>query len=195
MLNVDRNQDAVKIDEKPINRDRNIEFSIINGNDKTKAFYVDALGERKYLDIAEGKITVPTTIIGKDKNLLVGLEIDNVFLEPTTLSAINSYSKNSTFNPTPPQNNKGKTSISIKTEKINDGSAAVFSLETTRDDYKSLIVDIDGNSQEWGKSKLVTHRSSAISFRGRKEVKISVKVKDRLGRIVAKRNVSIYRKN
>ncbi len=188
LLNVDRNQDAVKIDEKPINRRKNnksIEFTIINGNDKTKAFYIDALGERKYLDIAESKISVPITLIGKDKKIIVGLEIDNVLLEPTMLSA-NVPSQN---------DSKGTISIKTKTEKINDGSAAVFSLETTRDDYKSLIVEINGISQKWGNSKLVTHRSSAISFRGRKEVSISVKVKDSSGKIVKRRNVSIYCKN
>ena len=196
LLNVDRNQDAIKIDEKPINRRRTIEFPIINGNDKTKAFYIDALGERKYLDIAESKISVPITLIGKDKKIIVGLEIDNVLLEPTMLSANNSYSNNFTLNSVPSQNDsKGTISIKTKTEKINDGSAAVFSLETTRDDYKSLIVEINGISQKWGNSKLVTHRSSAISFRGRKEVSISVKVKDGSGKIVKRRNVSIYCKN
>lgn len=195
LLNIDRNQDAVKIDERPINRRRNIEFSIINGNDKTKAFYIDASGERKYLDIAESKISVPITLIGKEKKVTVGLEIDNILLEPTMLSANISYSNNSTLNTALSQNNSKRTIIKTKTEKINDGSAAVFSLETTRDDYKSLIVEINGISQKWGNSKLVTHRSSAISFRGRKDVSISVKVKDGSGKIVARRIVSIYCKN
>lgn len=198
LLNINRDQEAVRIDyemqtNNKLNKNtkKNVEFILVNGNEKTKAYCIDDDGGRRYLEITEDRISVPISF-SKDKKITIGLEVDGVLLEPITVST-NSISSSpiGSYSPSSPIV-KGGIDVILMTEKIDDGNRAVFNIKTKRNDYKDLKVIIGG--KEYGLSKKEQTFSAQISFKGKKEVRISVIVKHKTGLTVYNKQFSILRK-
>ena len=183
LLNIVRDQDAVSIQKEKQTNSEWATFEIINGDAKTTAYYVDATGERKYLKIDENN-KVYVQIKKENKEVRIGLETDGIRLEPLSFSV----------NMEPPlQDVKGWIKVIQPIDHINDGSKAVFILETTRSDCDNLIVEIDGVVIHRGVSKKKKNCISApIMFKGRKEAKVNVRVKNGTGQTVYKKQFRVF---
>jgi hypothetical protein len=198
LLSINRDEEAIRIDNErqknsrmKKNTKRSIEFVLVNGNEKTKAYCVDAEGSRKYLEIIENRISVPMSFV-KDNKVTIGLEIDEILLEPITFSTnIISSSPIGTYSPSSPIA-KEDINVELETKTIGDGKRAVFYLKTKRSDYQKLKVLI--GESEYRVSNKEQRFSAQISFNGKKEVKVNVIVKHITGKTLKIKQFSVYRK-
>ena len=160
---------------------KTILLRITNTTDKTKIYAFDTTGNRHNIDIIDGKVSIPTEFVNKEKKMRLCFEIDGILLEPYDFSV--NIPEKKTNNPSP--NNDKKL---IKVELISSKKMAVFKIQVNRNDWKDCRIIINNGERQrvYSKGEEI-YKSGILNFNNRSTLNIPVKIEDASGRIIYNR--------
>lgn len=165
---------------------RNIECTLSNTTEKTKAYIIDESDNKNVIDVVDGRFSVPANYINKDNIIRVGLVIDSIYLEPSNLPI-------STSSLQKPDNNLSKKER-IKVKLINAERFASFEISSNRSDWDKCWIIINNGNKQHAKMNGTRYVSGELNFNGQNKLNIPIKILDGSGHIIYNKSFLVEKK-